>query len=83
MNAEKLVSLVVSTEDNSPAKKAGLMEGDIIVGFDGQPVAGIDGLHKVLTEEKVGAKTTLTILRRSEKLALDIVPEECQPRMDG
>ena len=32
--------LVVSIEDNSPAKRAGLVEGDVIVGFDGQPTAG-------------------------------------------
>ena len=72
--------LVVSVEPKSAAQRAGLTEGDIIVGFDGQPVAGIDDLHKVLTEEKVGAKTSLTIIRRSEKLVLNIVPEESRPR---
>jgi S1-C subfamily serine protease len=68
--------LVLSIENNSPAQRAGLSEGDVIVGFDGKPVAGIDDLHKVLTEEKVGVRTPLTIIRRSEKLVLDIVPEE-------
>ena len=72
--------LVVSIEENSPAQRAGLVEGDIIVGFGGQPTAGIDDLHKVLTEEKVAVKTELTIVRRSEKLVLDIVPEESQSR---
>jgi S1-C subfamily serine protease len=67
---------VLSIENNSPAQRAGLSEGDVIVGFDGKPVAGIDDLHKVLTEEKVGVRTPLTIIRRSEKLVLDIVPEE-------
>ncbi len=75
--------LVVSTEENSPARIAGLVEGDVIVGFDGRPVAGIDDLHKILTEEKVGVRTTLTVLRGSEKLGLDIVPAECRPRTDG
>ncbi len=72
--------LVMSVEPKSPAERAGLSEGDIIVGFDGQPVAGIDDLHKVLTEEKVGATTPLTVIRRTEKLVLDIVPEESRPR---
>jgi len=72
--------LVVSTEENSPAQRAGLIEGDVIVEFGGQPTAGIDDLHKVLTEDKVGVKTPLTIIRRSEKLVLDIVPEESQSR---
>jgi S1-C subfamily serine protease len=74
--------LVVSLEENSPAKRAGLAEGDIIVGMDGQPVAGIDDLHRMLTEEKVGVKTTLMILRQTEKLNLSIIPEESKPRED-
>jgi S1-C subfamily serine protease len=72
--------LVVSIEENSPAKRAGLSEGDIIIGFDGQPVSGIDDLHKLLTEEKVGVKTTLTVIRHTEKLNLPIIPEESKPR---
>ena len=74
--------LVVSLEENSPAQRAGLSEGDIIVGFDGQPVFGIDDLHRMLTEEKVGVKTSLTIIRQTEKLNLTIVPEESKPRDD-
>ena len=72
--------LVVSIEENSPAQKAGLSEGDIIVGFDGQPTAGIDDLHRMLTEEKVGMGTSLTVIRRTEKLILPIIPEESKIR---
>jgi S1-C subfamily serine protease len=72
--------LVVSVEENSPAQRAGLFEGDIIVGFDGQPTAGIDDLHRMLTEEKMGVKTMLTIVRQTEKLNLAIVPEESKTR---
>jgi S1-C subfamily serine protease len=72
--------LVVSIEEGSPAQRAGLSEGDMIVGFDGEPIAGIDDLHKILTEEKVGVKTTLTIIRRTEKLNLGIIPEESRLR---
>ena len=74
--------LVVSIEENSPAKRAGLSEGDILIGFDGQRIAGIDDLQRLLTEEKVGVKTTVTIIRRTEKLTLAIVPEESKPRGD-
>jgi S1-C subfamily serine protease len=72
--------LVVSVEENSPAQRAGLLEGDIVIGFDDQPVVGIDDLHKMLTEERVGVRAKLTILRRSEKLEIDIVPEESRIR---
>ena len=74
--------LVVSIEKNSPAQRAGLSEGDVIIGFDDQPIAGIDDLHKMLTEEKVGVHTKLTIIRRSEKLDLGIVPEESKAGAD-
>ena len=74
--------LVVSVEEKSPAQRAGLSVGDIIVGFDSQPVTGIDDLHRMLTEERVGMKTTLMVIRQTEKLNLSITPEESKPRED-
>src|SRR5688572_13706313 len=44
--------LVVSLELDSPARRAGLLEGDLIIGFAGRPVAGIDDLHKLLRSEE-------------------------------
>src|ERR1700738_400346 len=41
--------LVVSFEGDSPARNAGVLMGDIIVGLDDNPIAGIDDLHKLLT----------------------------------
>jgi S1-C subfamily serine protease len=75
--------LVVSLEENSPALKAGLQEGDLIIGYDDHPIAGIDDLHRLLTDQKVGVRSKLTIIRRNEMLMLDIVPEESQRRMRG
>jgi len=74
--------LVLSIEENSPAQRAGLSEGDIIVGFNSEPIAGIDDLHRMLTEEKVGVSTALTILRRTEKFDLIIIPEESKSKED-
>ncbi|HKC62370.1 MAG TPA: trypsin-like peptidase domain-containing protein, partial [Pyrinomonadaceae bacterium] len=68
--------LVVSIDENSPARRSGLQEGDIIIGFAGQPVAGIDELHKLLTEERVGQSSPLAVIRRTERLVLNIVPKE-------
>jgi S1-C subfamily serine protease len=68
--------LAVSFEENSPARKAGLREGDIIIGFDERPIAGIDDLHKLLTEERIGHKSKLVIIRGTQKLELEVIPEE-------
>jgi S1-C subfamily serine protease len=68
--------LVVSSELDSPARRSGLLRGDLIIGFDGEPVAGIDNLHRLLTEERVGKRTPIEIIRRTDKLNLEIVPEK-------
>ena len=68
--------LVLSVEAQSPAEKAGLLEGDMIVGYDDCPVVGIDTLHRLLTEERVGVKAVLTVIRHGEKRILHIVPQE-------
>src|SRR3989475_13316816 len=67
---------VVAIERNSPAERAGLREGDVIVGYGESATAGIDDLHRLLVEEQVGVRASMTIVRRSEKRVLDIVPEE-------
>ena len=75
LSTEKGV-LVITSEKDSPARRAGLREGDIIIGFDGQPVAGIDDLHPLLTEKQAGVKSSITLIRRAQKLSVDIIPEE-------
>ena len=72
--------LVVSFEDSSPARNAGLLMGDVIIGLDDYPVAGIDDLHKLLTEDRIGRKSNLVVIRRTDKLNLEIIPEESGSR---
>jgi len=72
--------LVVSFEQNSPARKGGLREGDIIIGFDDHPIAGIDDLHKLLTEERIGRESSLLVIRGTEKLSIEVRPEESRNR---
>jgi S1-C subfamily serine protease len=68
--------LVASIEPDSPAARAGLESGDIIVGYGDVPIAAIDDLHRLLTEDQVGATARLSILRRTERLEVDVVPVE-------
>jgi len=73
--------LVISVEDGGPAAAAGLEEGDVIVALDGRAIATIDDLHRMLTGDKIGLKSKLTVLRRSEKLDVELVPSD-SPRRD-
>jgi S1-C subfamily serine protease len=68
--------LVISVEPHSPAQRAGIHEGDIIVGYGDQPVPNIDDLHRLLTESQVGVLTPVTIIRQQEKLAIRLMPAE-------
>jgi len=68
--------MVIGVEPASPAQKAGLHQGDVIIALGGQPVAGVDDLHRLLTDTQVGIKTSIYVLRRTERLELAIIPQE-------
>jgi len=75
--------LVASVEPNSPAQRAGLRDGDIIVAFADQPVPDIDALHRLMTDVQVGIESPLTVLRHTDRLVLPITPEESRSRRAG
>ena len=72
--------LVTGTEPDSPAAKAGLQDGDVIIAFNARPITGIDDLHRQLTGERVDEPATMTVVRRTEKLDVNITPAESRPR---
>jgi len=68
--------MVIALAPAGPAARAGLRHGDLMVGFNGQPVPSIDALHKLLTADRIGVESRLTIIRGSEKQDLAITPHE-------
>jgi len=72
--------LVVSVEKDSPAQRAGLREGDLIIAFNEQPIGSIHELHKMLMGEQIGVEATLLVIRHTEKLVLAITPAESPSR---
>lgn len=72
---------IVSVEPESPAQRAGLRAGDLLLAYDGQPIGSVDDLQRLLTEERIGVPAPLTILRNAEKMELAITPcESGEPR---
>jgi S1-C subfamily serine protease len=68
--------LAVSVEKNSPAERARLREGDVIIAFNGRPIGSVHDLHKVLVGEQIGVSASLTVIRHTEKLEVPILPAE-------
>jgi S1-C subfamily serine protease len=67
---------VVSVEPGSPAATAGLKDGDVVLAFAGTPVTGVDDLHRLLTEERIGVSTPVTMLRAARKRQIIVFPTE-------
>jgi S1-C subfamily serine protease len=70
--------LASTIEPRSPAAAAGMKEGDVILAFAGVPVSGVDDLHRLLTEDRIGLATEMTVLRRGRREVVEIRPAESQ-----
>lgn len=68
--------LVTGVEENSPAARAGLQEGDIILRLAERAISSIDDLHRLLSDELVGVRVLMKVLRRLDVERLEIVPAE-------
>lgn len=67
---------VQQVERGAPADRAGLREGDLIIGLGDDTIAGVDDLHRLLTGHEAVRETVLKVIRRTERMDLAIRPEE-------
>jgi serine protease Do len=67
---------VVQIVEGSPADRAGLRAEDLIVEVDGQPVAGVDDLQRLMAGELIGRALSARVLRQGHELQVELVPAE-------
>ncbi len=74
--------MVFSVERGSPARRAGLTMGDVIVGFNGKPVTSFYDLPAMLTDDLIEKETTIDILREEKLERLKITPRAAEEEND-
>ena len=67
---------VMSVGDGTPAARAGVRVGDRLLAFEQTPLVHASALHRALRHVTLGHSVRLSILRGSERLALEITPSE-------
>jgi S1-C subfamily serine protease len=71
--------IIASIEPASPAERAGLAAGEIILALDGTAVTGADDLIRLLAGEKIGRSVEIETLRNGERRRVSLTPNE-RPR---
>jgi S1-C subfamily serine protease len=74
--------MIFQVEHGSPAKKAGLTMGDVIVKFNSKPVTDFYDLPRLLADDVTGKETKITILRGEKLITLTIMPTAAEEEND-
>jgi S1-C subfamily serine protease len=66
---------VMSLEPSGAAARDGILQGDVLIAFDGHALRGIDDLQRQLRRWAAGRKAELQLLRAHDRLTLQVQPE--------
>ncbi len=69
-------ALVADVNTGSPAEKAGILRGDVIIEFNGHPIHEMNELPRLVAGTPPGSKATLKVLREGKEKALNITITE-------
>ena len=67
---------VTHVDPKGPASSGGVRDGDIVVGFDGKPVEGVDDLHRLLGPDAIGRRVPLAVIRGAARRDITVEPAE-------
>jgi len=67
---------IIGRDDKGPAADSDLRTGDFIVAVNEAPVDGVDALHRHLSRWPVGTALTLSVVRRTQSLRIELTPQE-------
>jgi len=76
-------ALVGQVTDDSPASRAGMKQGDVIVAIDGVDVKGVDDLRLRVVEKEPGTQVRLTVVRDKQRREITARLAELEPRDDA
>jgi S1-C subfamily serine protease len=65
---------VHAVEPHSPAARAGLVDGDLLVAFGDARIESVDDLHRVLRSHPAGGAAKLGVIRRGARIEIEITP---------
>jgi S1-C subfamily serine protease len=73
---QRTATVLTTIEPDSPATRAGLMTGDMLVTLDSHPVTGADDLIRLLTGDRIGREITVDVLRLGRLRSFALTPQE-------
>ena len=79
-------AVVTAVDQTGAASVGGMLRGDVVVSFDGEPVTGVDDLIRLLTADRIGQVATVEVLRLGRLRRFDVTPSERparRPRTPG
>ena len=71
-------ALLAQIEPDSPAAKAGLLPGDVVIKLDGVDINGVDDLIRALDRDRIGRTLSMDVLRMGRLRGIDIHPVETE-----
>ena len=69
---ENFGALISGVTSDGPAQKAGLIEGDVVVKFDGRDVTSTRGLPRLVSQTQIGKTVDIEVIRKGERRTLKV-----------